>query len=309
MSSEQTIYILGAGAVGFPLAVHLARDGRRIVAVRTRASDAAAGAVEVTVDDGQRQFGATIETVALAGLGAVEGLLVVTAKAHANEAIARALQEQGARGDVVVLQNGVGVEQPFLDAGFTRLYRSVLYLTGQAMAERGFLFRPVTTSVIGVIQGDQAGLEQCVAALNTAAFPFRTEANIQREIWKKAIINSVFNSVCPLLDVDNGIFVRQEDAAQLAQDVIRECVALTDRLGLELSEEELMEQLLLISRRSDGQLISTLQDMRAGRPTEIPFLNVAIARVAASMQPPLELPRTALLGEMVLLKGAQPRTS
>jgi 2-dehydropantoate 2-reductase len=110
---------------------------------------------------------------------------------------------------------------------------------------------------------------------------FRVETDIQREIWRKAIINAVFNSICPLLEVDNGVFVRDADVAGMAREVIRECVALTDRLELGLSEPELLEQLLLISRRSDGQLISTLQDLRSGRPTEIPFLNTAIAGVAA----------------------------
>ena len=155
--------------------------------------------------------------------------------------------------------------------------------------------------------GGEAELEQCVEALNTPGFPFRAEANIQREIWKKAIINSVFNSICPLLDVDNGIFARAEAVANLAREIVRECIMLTDRLGLDLSEGELMDQILLISRRSDGQLISTLQDIRSGRPTEIEFLNLEIARTGAELQPALQLPRTELLGKMILARSLQPK--
>ena len=66
-----------------------------------------------------------------------------------------------------------------------------------------------------------------------------------------------------------------------------------------LSESELMEQLTRISKGSDGQLISTLQDIRAGRQTEIDYLNLEIARVAASLQPALQLPRVELLGTMI----------
>ena len=143
--------------------------------------------------------------------------------------------------------------------------------------------------------------------MTTGGFPFRSEANIQREIWKKAIVNSVFNSICPLLDIDNGVFVRDEETANLARQVVRECVTLTDRLNMGLSESELMEQIMRISKASDGQLISTLQDIRAGRQTEIAFLNLEIARVAASMQPKLGLPRIELLGKMILVKSLQRR--
>ena len=113
----------------------------------------------------------------------------------------------------------------------------------------------------------------------------------------------MFNSVCPLLDIDNGIFVRDDAAKGLALEIIRECVTLTDRLNLGLGESELMEQLLRISQGSSGQLISTLQDIKQGRPTEIAFLNLEIARVAAALQPSVAVPRTAFLGQLILAKS------
>ena len=117
----------------------------------------------------------------------------------------------------------------------------------------------------------------------------------------------MFNSICPLLDIDNGVFVRDAAARDLALEIIHECVTLTDRLnlglGLGLSENELMEQLLRISQGSSGQLISTLQDIKQGRPTEIAFLNLEIARVAAALQPQLTLPRTEFLGKMIEAKS------
>jgi 2-dehydropantoate 2-reductase len=307
MGAMERIYVLGAGAVGFPLAAFLARAGRGVVAVRTSREDVAKGTVTVTVHNGTRGISTPVETVSLSRLATLEGTIVVTSKSYANEGIARALKEKGTTGPVVILQNGVGVERPFLEAGFSPIYRCVLYVTSQATSEYAFTFRPVTASPIGVISGDESGLEKCVEDLSTGEFPFRPEGNIQREVWKKAIINSVFNSICPLLEVDNGVFVRDEEAAELAREVVRECVALTERLNLGLSEGEIMEQLLRISRGSEGQLISTLQDIRAGRQTEIAFLNLEIARVGASLEPALELPRVELLGRMILAKSLQKR--
>lgn len=301
----ETIYILGSGAVGFPLAAYLADAGRSVVAVRTSRSDVPRSMANVTVQNGSVQVHSSLEVVSLANLSALDGTIVVASKSYANIAIAQELKDKAATGPLVIMQNGVGVEQPFLDAQFPSIYRCVLYVTSQPIAEHSFSFRPVTASSIGVIAGDELGLTKCVDLLSTDGFPFRFEANIQREIWKKATINTAFNSICPLLDVDNGIFARDEAAADLAREVVRECVMVTDRLGLGLSEHEIMEQLLTISKRSDGQFISTLQDIRNGRQTEIASLNLEIARVAAAMQPPLDLPRTALLGRLIEVKSVQ----
>jgi 2-dehydropantoate 2-reductase len=307
MFPKETIYILGSGAIGFPLAAYLANTGRTVVAVRTSRKDVPQGTITITVHNGATRISTPVETISLARLTRLDGIIIIAAKSYANQAIALELKDKAATGPVVIMQNGVGVETPFLEAHFSPIYRCILYVTSQATSEYDFTFRPITPSPIGVVNGNESGLEKCVEALTTAGFPFHSEANIQREIWKKAIINSVFNSICPLLDVDNGVFVRAEETATLAREVVRECVTLTDRLKLGLSESELMAQILRISQGSDGQLISTLQDIRSGRPTEIEFLNLEIARVAASMQPGLQLPRVELLGKMILAKSLQQR--
>jgi 2-dehydropantoate 2-reductase len=301
------IYVLGSGAIGFPLAAYLANAGRAVVAVRTSRDDIARSTVEINVKNGTSRLSVPVETISLTKLNTLDGVIVLAAKSHANTEIARLLRGRVPRGPVVIMQNGIGVEQPFLNANCSPVYRCVLYATSQAVSEHEFTVNPITPSPIGIIEGDWPGLKKCVEDLTTDGLPFCTEADIQREIWKKAVINSVFNSICPLLDVDNGVFVRDAMAADLARQLIAECVMLTDRLGLRMSEGELMGQVMLISRGS-SQLISTLQDIRNGRQTEMESLNLEIARIAASLQPALQLPKIHLLGRMVLAKSAQWRT-
>jgi 2-dehydropantoate 2-reductase len=303
MASARTTYILGSGAVGFPLAVYLANAGRKVVAVRTSRNDVSRGTVTATVQNGPNRVSAAVETVSLSKLTSLDGLIVIAAKSYVNRALAGWLKEKAITGSLVIMQNGAGVEKPFLDARIAPVYRCVLYVTGQARSEYDFEFRPITDSRIGIVTGDEAGLKQCVEALTTGGFPFVPEGNIRREVWKKTIVNSVFNSICPLLETDNGIFIRSAAAAELAGEVIVECVAVTDRLEMGLGEREIMEQIMLVSRKSEGQLISTLQDLRAGRETEIESLNLEIVRVAASMQPPLRVPKTEVLGQMISAKS------
>lgn len=311
MNADSEIYILGAGAIGFPLAVYLADAGRKVVAVRIRQHDVAATTINMSVSDSSRHISAAIPTVSLAQINDIDGLIVITSKSYANADLAQTLKNKVKRGPIIILQNGIGVERPFIEAGFTSVYRCVLYATGQSSGPNEFIFRPITASPIGRAHAeddaDGAVLAQCVAALKTESFPFRVELNIQREVWKKAIINAVFNSVCPLLEIDNGIFVRDRAAESLAREIVHECAIVADRLGLNLSETELMEQLLRISQGSSGQQISTLQDINHGRPTEIGSLNLEIARVAAALQPPIAVPRTEFLGKMILAKSALQR--
>jgi len=305
MDSNENIYILGSGAIGFPLAVYLADAGRRVVAVRTSRDDVPKSTITVTVHNGANHISTPVETISLSKLAALDGTIVIATKSYTNQAIALELKSKAATGPIVIMQNGVGVEKPFRDTHFFPIYRCILFFTSQAISEYEFTVQPISSSPIGIVDGNESDLQKCVEDLTTDGFPFRAEVNIQRDIWKKAIINCVFNSICPLLDVDNGVFVRDKEIANLAADIVRECITLTDRLKMGLSESQIMEQIMRISKVSDGILISTLQDIKNHRQTEIEFLNLEMARVAAAMEPRLNLPRIELLGKMILAKSMQ----
>lgn len=303
MPASGTTYVLGAGAIGFPLVAFITHAGRHAVAVRTSVTNLPSSTTTVEVELKGGTLRATVETISLARLTRIEGLVVITAKSHANEAIAQELQRKAFAGPIVVMQNGIGVERPFLERLSGPVYRCVLYATSQAVADGRFAFRPVTASPTGIFRGTDAELTRSVKTLSTDEFPLRVEGDIRRAIWKKTIVNAVFNSICPLLDVDNGVFVRDDEVAGLARQLVRECLAVTRTLGLDLDEPEVMDQIAVVSRHSDGQIISTLQDIRQGRPTEMEFLNLEIARIARATQPTLDPQRIELLGRLVVAKS------
>ncbi len=154
-------------------------------------------AIPVGVHNGVNRTSVSVETVSLSNLAAIDGTIVVATKAYTNGLLAQTLRQMSAGGPIVIMQNGLNVEEPFLAESFASIYRCVLYATSQAKSEYEFTFSPIAASPVGVVRGDALGLEECVAALTTDDFPFQTEPHIQREVWKKTIINSVFNSICP----------------------------------------------------------------------------------------------------------------
>lgn len=293
------VYVLGAGAVGMALAGFLSAAGRKVMAVRTsRNAPPAREEVKIEQSDGSL-LKSSVETASLASLRQMDGLIVVAAKAHANKAIAAELAARNASGPIIVMQNGFGVEDAFLEAGLDRIHRCVLYMTSQQTQGDSIAFRSISSSPIGPVHGEH---EQGVAdILSTSGFPFHDTPDIRPDVWKKTIVNSVFNSICPLLDTDNGIFFRNEGTRDLAAEIIEECTGLAKRVGVPLTVAEIMEKVLAISKGSDGQLISTLQDIRAKRKTEIEYLNLALARLGEKEG--VDLPKTRLLGRMIFQKS------
>lgn len=297
----QHIYIIGAGAIGKALAVFLTLAGKQVTLLRGSVDDGTTQTetIQVVLED-DRMLEAAVEVSTLSNFAVLNGIIVLTNKSYGNQSLAAALKGKTAQSPLVILQNGLGVEQPFVDNGFLT-YRCVLFVTSQTIAGNKIRFKPVSVCPIGSVNGNNDALNTIVESLGTQYFSFRPEANIQIITWKKAIINCVFNSVCPLLDIDNGVFHRNNSALAIAKRVITECLAVAAKQGVSLRQQEVEEGLLAISRMSDGQAISTLQDIRNKRETEIDTLNFAIAQMAKVDN--IDVIETTLLGELTKLKS------
>ncbi len=309
---SRTIYILGAGTIGLALAAHLVNNDRDIILGRTSNPDVEKSSVLVKINDlGRSNYNlqVQVDVASLAKLDELDGIIVITAKAYANQLIADQLKAKNASAPIIIMQNGIGVERPYQQAGFTEIYRCVLYSGGQKANSYEARFTSLKSSPIGVIEGHQDKLQACLTQINTPGFAFHVEPNIQSEIWGKAIINAVFNTICPLLEIDNGIFHRDHRVMEIAEAIIAECVQVAQALEIKLDPQNLLEQILKISQISDGQLVSTLQDIRKQSQTEIASLNLEIANIASTLSPEIDVKNTKLLGELVQIKSSMSKTS
>ena len=298
------IFIIGAGTIGKALAVCLKLDGSDVCLIRGSVDDGRTYTEKIIVEqkDGSELI-AEIEFNSLSKFQRLEGLVVVATKSFGNTALAQKLKGKIKDAPLVILQNGLGVEQPFINHNFKAIFRGVLFATSQNVAQNRTRYKPVAQSPIGSIRQNRSSLHKIVDALNTSNFQFISEQNIQPIIWKKAIANCVFNSICPLLEIDNGIFHRESKVFSLAKRIIKECIIISKASGVELEASEVEHQVLAISEMSDGQFISTLQDIRNKRETEIDTLNLEIYRLAKNMNRAQDVKETALLGELIRFKS------
>ncbi len=296
-------YIIGNGVIAKALAVALSLNGRSVTILRGSVDNSGTSQELIQVDTGEELLSARIEISSISSYETLDGLLVLTNKSFGNKQIARKLYARAKQSAIVFLQNGLHVEKAFSDMGFEKLYRCVLMATSQAAGENKVRFRLVTASPIGVIAGPEEKLTSIVAQMNTSIFPFRPEPDIQFFIWKKVISNCVFNSICPLLETDNGVFRRNAAVLEVGKQVIRECLLVAREHGIHLTEEEIVQNILSISEMSDGQKISTYQDILNKRETEIDSLNLEITRLA-QRSGNVAVPTTSLLGELIKLKSS-----
>jgi len=297
------IYIIGRGAIGKALAVFLKLNNKNAILVRGSAGDAATHTenIRVLMKDGS-VMEAPVEVTSLNNVKELNGIVVLTSKSFGNADLAKILKSKIFSSALVILQNGLGVEQPFIDNNFPSVYRCVLFVTSQNI-EDGVRFKPVSVCPVGAVKGNEDELKEITTTLTTQDFQFRTESNIDLIVWKKAIINCAFNSICPLLEIDNGVFHRETKALELARRVVKECLLVASKKGIHLKEDEVIENLLLISKSSDGNLISTYQDILNKQPTEIDTLNFEVARIAKTFNIEEQVQQTKILGELTKLKS------
>lgn len=297
-----TIYIIGSGAIGKALAVFLKLENRDVVLVRGSVDHQPEEENIITVHGQNDQvFRQTVKTTTFSHLSEINGIVLIAAKAFGNAAIAGKLRLKEGDFSIVLLQNGLNIERPFKD--FEKVYRCVLFSTSQVTGAHEVSFKTVTESPVGNLEGDNAGTEEIIRHIHTSHFGFRSEPDIETIVWNKAIINCAFNSICPLLEIDNGIFHRNTEIFELAKTIIEECVAVAEKYEIQLDQKEIEQTLLLISQRADGQLISTYEDIRNKRRTEIESLNLEVARMADEINIPELVPTTRTLGEMIRIKS------
>lgn len=301
---NKKIFIIGAGAVGKTLAVCLKQKGKDVIILRGSTDDGSNYIERISLlFNGKSELKAAIEISTLSNFSELNGLIILTNKSFGNENLSKILKDKVKNSPIVILQNGLGVEQPFIDNDFPEIFRCILFVSCQNISKNKISYKPIAVSPIGTIKCSNTDLHTIVDQIDSSSFKFKAEKNIQKIIWEKAIINSVFNSICPILEIDNGIFHRDATVFELAKRVIRECILISTFKGIDLEISEIEKRVITISKMSDGQFISTLQDIQNKRITEIDTLNLEISRIAKELNKENLVLETKLLGELTKLKS------
>ena len=313
-----TPVIVGAGGVGLALGTCLHASGQPVELVVR--SDEAASALRAQGFARSGLFGdVTVPAPALrirrslAELaGSAPDYLLICTKTTAVDEVARALGDVWhaleAEPIVVLFLNGWGSAERFaariprdriynarVITGFTRVSTTQVTVTVHADAiHLGSLFGEPASRVAPLARSIDAG-----------GLPCRTTDRIEADLLAKLLYNCLLNPLGALLGVPYGRLGEAPETRSLMEAIAREIFRVLDAAGrrthwpdAEAYLDTFYRELLPPTAR---HFSSMLQDLEAGRPTEIDALCGAVVRLAACHG--TEAPLCAAL--TTLVHGAQ----
>ncbi|WP_206832631.1 ketopantoate reductase family protein [Alicyclobacillus fructus] len=135
--------------------------------------------------------------------------------------------------------------------------------------------REVTYSTLGrIVFGDATGryadaVRTVQDILDRAGIPYEVPDDILRAVWWKFMINVGINQASAVLRAPYGVFQQSEDAREVMRMAMREVVAIAQRLGISLAEEDVRRFDDILHAMSPNGKTSMLQDVEANRSTEV----------------------------------------
>jgi 2-dehydropantoate 2-reductase len=216
--------------------------------------------------------------------------------ASALQATAHAFRD----GAVCSVQNGAGNEE-IIAEHVTEVIRGTTFPAGHVVEAGHVNWDTKGDTHIGPFEPSPTPMEKVRAladACTRGGMPTHALEDARGAQWRKLIFNAASNAIGALTGFTHGRIAEYPPTRELAWAVMAEGRAVSDAQGivLDMSPEELFD----FAARKDvayGHKPSMLQDVEAGRATEIDFLNGAIVSFGkrCGVDAPLNRTLTALV--------------
>ncbi|MCI4358752.1 MAG: 2-dehydropantoate 2-reductase [Thermoplasmata archaeon] len=298
------VLVFGAGATGSLLGALLFRGGIDVHLVARAAHARAIESDGLTVeglDGGPFRIPCT-ESLPV---GASFDRVLFTVKAGDIEGAGREIA-----GDLLhpapllSLQNGLGIRERTVRAvraggwGYAEKWVSRgIQILGALSVSPGRIRR--TADREEILLGDSGvlgSLNGFDTLLHRAGVSVRVVDSIEREEWRKAIVNAAVNPVTADHGVENGLLAEDPLRGQ-ALSLLEEARRVAEAAGFPFSPEETERELFRVVRGSARNRSSMLQDLDVGRRTEIDSISGEILRIGT--QHGIDLPYTRRIVERI----------
>ncbi|MBD3918000.1 ketopantoate reductase family protein [Paenibacillus sp. PR3] len=133
-------------------------------------------------------------------------------------------------------------------------------------------------------------------AFSLAGITSELSKEMNNRIFQKLLVNAVINPLTALFDVRNGELPQHPRRASLMRALYDETFHVLVAAGM-TGDEDRWQQVLQVCERTSENVSSMLADVRAGRQTEIEWINGSVCRLAA--QYGLEAPVNASVALLV----------
>jgi 2-dehydropantoate 2-reductase len=279
--------VLGAGAMGSYFGAALSLAGHDVVLVdvdtdRMSAIDRHGLTLlrDVRSDRVRLRASASPEP-----LSSSEVVIVLTKANTMERALSGSLPYLGAARAIVVIPNGLGCGE-----AAARLLPANRVIHGAtaagAVLEGDAVVREtvIGTTYLGRLDSPADGtLVEIADLLNSAGLKNETCDHVESWIWTKLLINVAFNAVTAVTGLRNGALVETDSGKRLLELILAEVTAVARASGVELQCEDALSYVTEVGSEIALNQSSMLQDLLRKRPTEVDFLNGAVADTAARL--------------------------
>jgi 2-dehydropantoate 2-reductase len=145
-------------------------------------------------------------------------------------------------------------------------------------------------------------LARVVDTLSAAGLNCQADANVWGAVWEKVAFNAALNPLCTVLNQPVDALSAVEDGPALALTIVDEVLAVARASGINVDAAKVSDNVRHAIVAHRGHKPSMLQDVLAGRPTEIESINGAV--VATARRHGVPVPHTETLMQLVRLVQA-----
>jgi len=269
----QRINIIGAGAVGAayasifydlsPGCVSFIAGGDRFERLRREGVIVNGKSYPIPVLNSQEPFPAA-------------DLLIVTVKHHhLDQTIGEMKNSVGPETIIISLMNGIDSEERI---GAVYGVEKILYATVVGIDALREGNNVIYTTQGKIFFGEERNhvlsdrVRRVVDIFNRAGIIHEIPADMIRILWWKFMINVGINQASAALKGSYGVFQTSREAQSLMEASMREVITLAQKLAIDLSGQDIEKWYAVLASLSPTGKTSMLQDVEAGRKTEVEML-------------------------------------
>lgn len=283
------VAVVGPGALGCLFAVRLARSGAKVHLVdhdAKRAARLSASGITVERDGNRDTVTVPVSTAIPSGMD----LILILTKAYSTADLT--LPEKT---PVLTLQNGLGnVETLCTLIGSARVLAGTTAEAATLLNEGHTHHVAAGMTRIGAWTSCPA--EPAVDAFRAAGFDVEITESPGQLLWEKLAISAGINPLTAILGVPNGHLLQIKETRQLMRDLVVEAVKVAATEGYRF-EHSVVETAESICHATQDNISSMLQDIRAGKRTEIEAISGEVIRRAQAASLPTQ--RTRVIYQLV----------
>lgn len=295
MKPIRSVHLIGLGAIGGMYAALLHdRNPSLLTVIADRERRERHTRDGVAINDKRYEF--RYRDPGASG-GAADLLIVGVKQHHLSRAIEDMAGSVGEDTTILSLLNGLTSEELIGKRfGIDRMLYSFCVETDATRERDSVSFTKVGTIVFGERANEYLSerVESVSALFEQCGIPYRVPPDMMRELWWKFMMNVGINPVSAILGAPYGVFQRVAEARELFSSAAREVVVLARASGVDLGESDIEQCLDIFGRLSPGRKTSMLQDVEAGRKTEIEIFAGTVVELGRAHNVPTPINETLL---------------